>query len=206
MIIAHTVKGKGVDFMENDVKWHYGSFDSELGAPALESVADQARRKAREQAPPTAAGRVNHDRGHGTDLESLRRQHDDAGRDLRRRAVRAGQGRPAHRRPVRPISRQSPRSASSRTGFPQRFFNVGIAEQNMFGMAAGMAKSGPGAVRLHHGGVRQHAGARAGAHRHLLSEPRRARSSPPTAACPSGRPAPRTTAPRTWPSSARWPT
>ena len=26
--------------------------------------------------------------------------------------------------------------------FPQRFFNVGIAEQNMFGVAAGMAKSG----------------------------------------------------------------
>lgn len=26
--------------------------------------------------------------------------------------------------------------------FPQRFFNVGIAEQNMFGMAAGMAKAG----------------------------------------------------------------
>lgn len=26
--------------------------------------------------------------------------------------------------------------------FPDRFFNVGIAEQNMFGMAAGMAKAG----------------------------------------------------------------
>ncbi|MEG1646187.1 MAG: transketolase family protein, partial [Clostridia bacterium] len=26
--------------------------------------------------------------------------------------------------------------------FPERFFNVGIAEQNMFGMAAGMAKAG----------------------------------------------------------------
>ena len=26
--------------------------------------------------------------------------------------------------------------------FPDRFFNVGIAEQNMFGVAAGMAKAG----------------------------------------------------------------
>ena len=26
--------------------------------------------------------------------------------------------------------------------FPDRFFNVGIAEQNMFGVAAGMAKNG----------------------------------------------------------------
>lgn len=29
-----------------------------------------------------------------------------------------------------------------RKEFPERFFNVGIAEQNMFGIAAGMAKAG----------------------------------------------------------------
>ncbi|HNX24374.1 MAG TPA: transketolase [Spirochaetota bacterium] len=38
MIIAHTVKGKGVDFMENQVKWHYGSIDSELAEKAHASV------------------------------------------------------------------------------------------------------------------------------------------------------------------------
>ena len=38
MIIAHTVKGKGVDFMENQVKWHYGSIDSELAEKAHQSV------------------------------------------------------------------------------------------------------------------------------------------------------------------------
>jgi transketolase len=27
--MAHTVKGKGVDFMENDVRWHYGGLDSD---------------------------------------------------------------------------------------------------------------------------------------------------------------------------------
>jgi len=38
IIIARTTKGKGVDFMENDVKWHYGSFDSELAKRARASV------------------------------------------------------------------------------------------------------------------------------------------------------------------------
>lgn len=38
VIIAHTVKGKGVDFMENNVKWHYGSLDSELAAKAKASI------------------------------------------------------------------------------------------------------------------------------------------------------------------------
>ncbi len=38
VIIAHTVKGKGVDFMENEVKWHYGSIDSVLADKARKSV------------------------------------------------------------------------------------------------------------------------------------------------------------------------
>jgi len=29
LIMAHTVKGKGVDFMDNDVRWHYGGLDSD---------------------------------------------------------------------------------------------------------------------------------------------------------------------------------
>ena len=38
VIIAHTVKGKGVDFMENDVKWHYGGLDTDLIEKAKQSV------------------------------------------------------------------------------------------------------------------------------------------------------------------------
>ena len=38
VIIAHTVKGKGVDYMENQVKWHYGSMDSTLADKAKQSV------------------------------------------------------------------------------------------------------------------------------------------------------------------------
>ena len=37
-IIANTVKGKGVDFMENQVPWHYGSVDSALRDKALASI------------------------------------------------------------------------------------------------------------------------------------------------------------------------
>jgi transketolase len=38
LILANTVKGKGVDFMENNVVWHYGSADSELAAKAKASI------------------------------------------------------------------------------------------------------------------------------------------------------------------------
>lgn len=38
VIIAHTVKGKGVDYMENDPAWHYGGLDSEKEKNALLSI------------------------------------------------------------------------------------------------------------------------------------------------------------------------
>jgi len=38
MIIANTIKGKGVDFMENKTAWHYGGLDAEMRVKALESI------------------------------------------------------------------------------------------------------------------------------------------------------------------------
>ena len=38
LILANTVKGKGVDFMENNVVYHYASADSELCARAKASI------------------------------------------------------------------------------------------------------------------------------------------------------------------------
>ncbi|MFP3090357.1 transketolase [Treponema sp. TIM-1] len=38
LILANTVKGKGVDFMENNVVWHYASGDSELCEKAKVSI------------------------------------------------------------------------------------------------------------------------------------------------------------------------
>lgn len=38
VIICNTIKGKGIEFMENDVKWHYGSMNSTLAQQAKENV------------------------------------------------------------------------------------------------------------------------------------------------------------------------
>lgn len=38
VIIARTIKGKGVDFMEDQTKWHYGALDSEMGKKAHASI------------------------------------------------------------------------------------------------------------------------------------------------------------------------
>ncbi len=38
VIIANTIKGKGVDFMENAAGWHYGGLDQEMRDKALASI------------------------------------------------------------------------------------------------------------------------------------------------------------------------
>lgn len=40
VIIAHTIKGKGVSYMEGDVKWHYGALDSSLAEQAKKDIAN----------------------------------------------------------------------------------------------------------------------------------------------------------------------
>jgi len=42
LLIADTVKGRGVDFMENQAKWHYGALDSDMYAQALKCVRESA--------------------------------------------------------------------------------------------------------------------------------------------------------------------
>ena len=42
MLVAHTTKGKGVSFMENEVKWHYKNPDAAQLADALAQVAARA--------------------------------------------------------------------------------------------------------------------------------------------------------------------
>ena len=42
-ILANTVKGKGIDFMENTAKWHYASADSELVEKCKASIMREAQ-------------------------------------------------------------------------------------------------------------------------------------------------------------------
>jgi transketolase len=42
LVIAHTVKGKGVSFMENQLKWHHGVPNKEQYAQALEELNETA--------------------------------------------------------------------------------------------------------------------------------------------------------------------
>ncbi|KKT89051.1 MAG: hypothetical protein UW89_C0003G0006 [Parcubacteria group bacterium GW2011_GWB1_45_10] len=42
-IIAHTIKGKGVSFMENTVKWHYANTDEVLLAQALKELSSKKK-------------------------------------------------------------------------------------------------------------------------------------------------------------------
>jgi transketolase len=41
MVVAHTIKGKGVGFMENKLEWHYRNVD----AAQLESAIDEVGRE-----------------------------------------------------------------------------------------------------------------------------------------------------------------
>jgi len=42
VVIANTIKGKGVDFMENDPAWHYGGVSAELIEKAKNSIEERA--------------------------------------------------------------------------------------------------------------------------------------------------------------------
>ena len=41
ILVAHTVKGRGVSFMENKVEWHYRSPDADQLAMALEELEEK---------------------------------------------------------------------------------------------------------------------------------------------------------------------
>ncbi len=49
VIVANTIKGKGVDFMEGHVAWHYGSIDDELRGKALASIERLSEERRRSQ-------------------------------------------------------------------------------------------------------------------------------------------------------------
>jgi transketolase len=46
VIIANTIKGKGISFMENDVKWHHGVPDKAQYAMAMDELNTLLRKQA----------------------------------------------------------------------------------------------------------------------------------------------------------------
>jgi transketolase len=51
VIIAHTVKGCGIDFMEGDYTWHYGAIDTEKYRRAVESLDKYYEKRKRGEGP-----------------------------------------------------------------------------------------------------------------------------------------------------------
>ncbi len=45
MIVANTIKGCGIDFMEDNYKWHYGAINEELYEKAKESLAENYKKR-----------------------------------------------------------------------------------------------------------------------------------------------------------------
>ena len=110
---AGRIKGRGVSFIEDRVEWHHRvPTDAELAAA----------------------------------LAELARARDDDRRRLphrvRRDAGRPGRADPPHRRrrATTRWGRRTSRRSSER--FPDRLVNVGIAEQNLVGVSAGLASAG----------------------------------------------------------------
>ena len=117
MIIANTVKGKGVSFMENQVDWH-GVLPSPNRWPGLWR--------------------------NWSKLKEVRIQK------MKKIATREAYGQALVRLGERKENivvldadlSKSTKTAAFAQRFPERFFEMGIAEQNMMGTAAGLSLSG----------------------------------------------------------------
>ena len=103
MLVAHTVFGKGVSFMESSIEWHY--------LPMTEGQFERA-----------------HAGGGGVRATFVRTLVELAEEDERIVLLTGDLGFTV----VEPFAER----------FPDRFFNVGVAEQNMVGVATGLAEAG----------------------------------------------------------------
>ncbi len=118
-IIAETMKGKGVSFMENQVGWHGKAPNDEQFEQAMAELAPPPERSSRMADVKKIATRVSY----GEALVELANEHDDF------------------------VVLDADLAAATQTGkfkaaCPDRFFDVGIAESNLMGVAAGIATTG----------------------------------------------------------------
>ena len=154
-VIAHTVKGKGVDFMEDQAAWHgkapsAAELESALAQIAVDSAGEWAEMTRRAEAHAALVSR---------ELESklplygqLYRWNASATMRAQMDPTRLGFGRALAQRGDDPRIVCVGEDISSSIGIAEfvrdhperrsRFFSVGIAEQSATALAAGLAKEG----------------------------------------------------------------
>ncbi|MDQ1300831.1 MAG: transketolase [Chloroflexota bacterium] len=156
-IIAHTHKGKGVSLIQDRVEWHHHhrALSGEEMATALAELGggDQGSGvRGQESNVKRQASGVSEQQA-GVTHHISRITQTLPGLDLRTRS--SGDCRDAFAATLEALARADPRVvavcndsvSSSKLGgfareFPERLVNVGIAEQNMIGVAAGLANAG----------------------------------------------------------------
>ena len=138
-IVAHTVKGKGVSFMENDPEWH--------GKAPKPAEAIKAIREVLGVAGGRLGGLPEHRLGDARDRGRARRAGEEV---MPAKASRAAFGEALldlGAKDERIVTLDADLSKSTMTvnfakKYPARAFNLGIAESNMIGVGAGLALTG----------------------------------------------------------------
>jgi transketolase len=136
-VLARTVKGRGVSFIENDVRWHHRVPKPEELARAMAELEAEERRlgaEPEERFVPSPA------RGDGTGETGLPmgRPNQDVFSETLLELARAD--------PSVVVVTSDSRGSGKLSGFaealPERIVEVGIAEQTLVGVAAGLASGG----------------------------------------------------------------
>ena len=153
VIVAHTVKGKGVSFMEDEVGWHGVAPNAEQRDRALEDLGcPQEMRMAYDESQLKAASdvQVTAEAATGEAPKLLDPASAEAGQ---KKATRAAYGVTLAQladegMPIVAIdadlsgSTTTKKFGAARPEYAKRLFNAGIAEQNMIDVAAGLSLAG----------------------------------------------------------------
>ncbi len=152
MIVAHTVKGKGVSFMENQVDWHGKAPTSEQAACALKELGGSRQepekagvgRDSQENRPPVReqAGEPSPCLSQPREMSIQQGREPVATRDAYGHALVELGGRIPDLVVLDADLSKSTKTGDFAKAYPDRFFDMGIAEQNLMGTAAGLALAG----------------------------------------------------------------
>jgi transketolase len=137
-VLARTVKGRGVTFIENDVRWHHRVPKPEEFARAMAELEAEERRlgaEPEERVVPPPPARTGGVAEHGLPMG---RPNQDVFSETLLELARADPAVVV----VTSDSRGSGRLSAFAEALPDRVVEVGIAEQTLVGVAAGLASGG----------------------------------------------------------------